>query len=165
MPAGMRRSVKLDAVDRRIVSELQRDARLAMPILAERAGVSAPACYRRVRRLRETGVIEREIAVVAPRTLGWPLSMIVLVTLDREDSRTADRIRRKLEVESAVIEAWQITGEYDFAVRIIARDMEDYDALTHRIFVQDENVRSFKTLVVFRQTKAAAAIPSAEDVD
>jgi Lrp/AsnC family leucine-responsive transcriptional regulator len=159
----MRRSVKIDIFDRRILAELQRDARIAMPALAERTGLSAPACYRRVRRLREIGVIEREVAIVSPRTLGWPLSMIVLVVLDREDARTAEAIRRRLEGEGQVVEAWQITGEYDFAVRIIARDMEDYDELTHRIFVQDEKVRSFKTLVVFRHTKAAGVIPSADE--
>ena len=158
----MRNSVKLDQVDHRILAEMQRDARTPMPVLAERAGVSAPACYRRVRRLRETGVIEREVAIVAPRTLGWPLSMMVLVVLEREASRTADEMRRKLQGEEAVIEAWQITGEYDFAVRIIARDMEDYDELTQRIFVRDENVRSFKTLVIFRQTKATGIVPAAD---
>jgi Lrp/AsnC family transcriptional regulator, leucine-responsive regulatory protein len=65
-----------------------------MPILAERVGLSAPACYRRVRHLRE-------VAVVAPRTLGWPLSMIVLVTLEREGTRTIDEPMGKLEVIEA----------------------------------------------------------------
>ena len=82
-----------------------------MPILAERVGLSAPACYRRVRHLREAGVILREVALVAPRTLGWPLSMIVLVTLEREGTRTIDELMGKLEAEHEVIEAWQITGD------------------------------------------------------
>jgi Lrp/AsnC family leucine-responsive transcriptional regulator len=71
----------------------------------------APACYRRVRHLREAGVILREVALVAPRTLGWPLSMIVLVTLEREGTRTIDELMGKLEAEHEVIEAWQITGD------------------------------------------------------
>ncbi len=156
----MQHSVQLDTIDGRILEEMQRDARLPMPTLAERVGVSAPACYRRVRRLRETGVILREVAVVSPRVLGWALSMIVLVVLEREGARTAEEIRRKLEREDAVIEGWQITGEYDFAVRIIAHDMEEYDELTQRLFVEDESVRSFKTLVVFRQTKARGFVPA-----
>jgi len=81
---------------------------------------------------------------VAPRTLGWPLSMIVLVTLEREGMRTIDELMGKLEAQPEVIEAWQITGEYDFAVKVVARNMEDYDALTHRLFAQDERVRSFE---------------------
>ena len=161
----MTKILKLDTVDHRILEELQRDARLPMPMLAERAGLSSPACYRRVRRLRETGAIEREAAVVAPRTLGWPLLMIVLVILERETARTMDEIRAKLDREEAVLEAWHITGEYDLAVRIIARDMEDYEDLAHRIFVTDEHVRSFKTLVVLRQAKSAAIIPAAGNPD
>jgi Lrp/AsnC family leucine-responsive transcriptional regulator len=157
----MRHAVHLDAIDRRILEEMQRDARLLVPTMAERVGVSVPACYRRVRRLRENGVILREVAVVSPRALGWALSMLVLVVLEREGTRTAEDIRRKLEREDAVMEAWQITGEYDFALRIIARDMEEYDELTRRLFVEDENVRSFKTLVVFKQTKAGGVVPAA----
>ena len=152
--------MKLDAIDRRILEELQRDARLAMPVLAGRAGLSVPACYRRIRRLRETGAILREVAVVAPRTLGWSLSMIVLVVLEREGARTSDEMKWRFEDEDAVLEAWHITGEYDFAVRVIAHDMEEYDELTHRLFVANDAVRSFQTLVIFRQTKAFASIPA-----
>jgi Lrp/AsnC family leucine-responsive transcriptional regulator len=160
----MRHILELDAIDQRILEQLQIDARVPMPILAERVGLSGPACYRRVRHLREAGAILREVAVVAPRALGWPLSMIVLVTLEREGTRTIDELMSKLEAEPEVIEAWQITGEYDFAVKIVARDMEGYDALTHRLFAQDERVRSFTTLVVIRQTKKVSLIPIATDL-
>lgn len=159
----MRSPMKLDAIDRRVLEELQHDARIAVPLLAERVGVSVPACYRRVRRLRETGAILREQAIVAPGTLGWSLSMIVLVVLEREDPRTANDMKQKFEREQAVLEAWQITGEYDFAVRVIARDMEDYDDLAQRLFVANEAVRSFKTLVIFRQTKAMSTVPAVTD--
>lgn len=152
-------NIVLDQVDRRILEQLQIDARIPVPVLAERVGLSAPACYRRVRHLRESGVIQREVAVVAPRTLGWPLSMIVLVTLEREGSRTIDELLRKLENEPQVIEAWQITGEYTFAVKIVARDMENYDDLVHRLFASDEQVRFFVTLVVIRSTKKPGVIP------
>ena len=150
---------KLDQADRRILEQLQIDARIPVPVLAERVGLSAPACYRRIRHLRESGVVQREVAVVAPRTLGWPLSMIVLVTLEREGSRTIDELLRKFETEPQVIEASQITGEYTFAVKIIARDMEDYDELVHRLFASDERVRFFVTLVVIRSTRKSGVIP------
>jgi Lrp/AsnC family leucine-responsive transcriptional regulator len=155
----------LDAIDRRILERLQLDARMAMPALAEAVGLSAPACYRRVRRLRDLGAILRDVAVVAPRTLGWPLSMLVLISLEREGARTADDLMRALEAEPEVIEAWQITGEHDFAARIVARDMEGYDALTRRLFVQNEHVKTFTTLVIFRQTKKPTRIPIAPDLD
>jgi len=158
-------SAPLDAIDKRILDRLQSDARIAMPALAEEVGLSAPACYRRVRRLRDLGKIVREVAVVAPRTLGWPLSMLVLIRLEREGARTADDLMRALEAEPEVIEAWQITGEHDFAARIVARDMEGYDDLTHRLFVENEHVKTFTTLVIFRQTKKPTRIPIAPDLD
>ncbi len=156
----MRSSVKLDAIDSRILEHLQVDARIPMPVLAERVGLSTPACYRRVRHLRETRAIAREVAVVSPRTLGWPLSMIVLVALEREGARTTDELMSRLEAERQVIEAWQLTGAYDFAVKVVARDMEDYDDLSRRLFVQDDHVKMFTTMVVFRQTNKPICIPA-----
>jgi Lrp/AsnC family leucine-responsive transcriptional regulator len=160
----MRRNDPLDRFDLKLLELLQADARRAIPALAEEVGLSAPACYRRIRRLRETGAIAREVAVVRPRTLGWPLAMIVLVTLERENARTVDEMMRKLQGVPEVVEAWNVTGDHDFAVRMIARDMESYDALVRRLFAADERVRSFKTLVVIRQVKEASPIPAALDV-
>ena len=156
----MFRNPPLDEFDRRILEQMQRDARTPMPILAERVGLSAPACYRRLRQLRRDGVILREVAVVAPDSLGWPLSMIVLVRLANEGPRTADDLMRRFETEDTVIEAWQITGEHDFVVRIVARDMAAYDELTRRLFVENEAVASFQTSVVFRQTNTPAVLPA-----
>ena len=70
-----------DKFDLLILAELQQDARLPTPELAHRVGLSAPACYRRVRALRESGLIEREVALVAPSTMGWPITMLVLVSI------------------------------------------------------------------------------------
>lgn len=155
----MRNSSPLDEFDRRILEQMQRDARTPMPVLAAKVGLSAPACYRRLRQLRRDGVILREAAVVAPHSLGWPLSMIVLVRFANEGPRTADDLMRRFETEETVIEAWQITGEHDFVVRMVAGDMMGYDALTRRLFVENDAVAGFQTLVVFRQTKGAAAVP------
>lgn len=149
----------LDSFDLKLLELLQADVQQPVAALAEKVGLSAPACYRRIRRLRETGVIEREIAVVRPRTLGWPLSMIVLVTLERE---TADTVSEMFEIfrrEPEVMEAWNVTGDHDFAVRIIARDMESYDDLVRRLFSADERVRTFETLVVIRETGGMKPVP------
>ena len=157
----MRETDKLDEFDLRLLALLQEDARHPIPALAEQVGLSAPACYRRIRRLRESGAIAREVALVRPRTLGWPLSMIVLVTLEREGVRTVDEMMRVLQAVPEVVEAWNVTGEDDFVVRMVARDMESYDELARKLFAADERVRSFKTLVVIRQVKDLSPIPVA----
>jgi Lrp/AsnC family leucine-responsive transcriptional regulator len=151
----------LDSFDRKLLALLQVDVQQPVAALAEKVGLSAPACYRRIRRLRETGVIEREIAVVRPKTLGWPLSMIVLVSLERETADTVSEMFEIFRAEPEVMEAWNVTGDHDFAVRIIARDMESYDDLVRRLFSADERVRTFETLVVIRDTGGMSPVPVA----
>jgi Lrp/AsnC family leucine-responsive transcriptional regulator len=157
----MRKTDPLDDFDLKLLELLQLDAQRPVPALAAEVGLSAPACYRRIRRLRESGAIAREVAVVRPRTLGWPLSMIVLVTLEREGARTVDEMMRVLAAVPEVVEAWNVTGDHDFAVRMVARDMESYDELARNLFAADERVRSFKTLVVIRQVKEMSPVPVA----
>lgn len=155
----MEKPVSLDSFDLKLLKLVQIDAQQPVAEIAEAIGLSTPACYRRLRRLRETGVIEREVAIVRPRTLGWPLSMIVMVTLEREGPSTIGEMMHLLDREPEVVEAWNVTGDHDLAVRIVARDMESYDELAQRLFSANERVRSFKTLVVIRQVKALSPIP------
>jgi Lrp/AsnC family leucine-responsive transcriptional regulator len=155
----MNTALSLDAFDRQLLTMLQIDTQQSVAAMAEAVGLSAPACYRRIRRLREEGVIEREIAIVRPRTLGWPLSMIVMVTLEREGARTIDEMMRLFALEPEVVEAWNVTGDHDLAVRIVARDMEGYDELATRLFSANEHVRSFKTLVIIRHVKTLSPVP------
>lgn len=155
----MRRNVDLDSFDLKLVEAIQKDARLPMAALAESVGLSAPACYRRVRRLREAGVIAREIGIVRPRTLGWPLSMIVLIALEREGEHTLNEMAELLRDQPEVIEAWNVTGDFDIAARMIARDMEGYDESVRRLFSADPRVRTYQTLVVIRQMKALSPVP------
>ena len=159
----MAKSYTLDGFDRKLLEILQVDCQRPVAAIAGAIGLSAPACYRRMRRLRAEGVIEREVAIVRPRTLGWSLSMIVLVMLEREGSRTIVEMARTFEAEPAVAEAWHVTGDFDLALKIIARDMEGFDELAQRLFSADERVRSFKTLVMMREMKARSPIPVASD--
>lgn len=149
----------LDPFDRKLIQLLQIDAQQPVSAMAEAVGLSAPACYRRIRRLRESGVIERDIAVVRPRSVGWPLSMIVLVTLERENAHTLNEIMALFRDEPEILEAWNVTGDHDFALRIVARDMEGYDDLAQRLFAANEKIRTFKTLVVIREVKPLSPVP------
>ena len=150
----------LDSFDRKLVELLQADAQRSVSALAEAVGLSPPACYRRIRRLRTSGVIEREVAIVRPRTLGWPLSMIVLISLERENVHTMDEMMELFRQEPEILEAWNVTGDHDFALRIVARDMDGYDRLAQRLFAANEKIRTFKTLVVIREVKPLSPVPA-----
>ncbi|WP_342059661.1 Lrp/AsnC family transcriptional regulator [Aeromonas sp. OTU364] len=147
-----------DKFDLLILAELQQDARLPIPELAHRVGLSAPACYRRVRALREAGLIEREVALVAPATMGWPITMLVLVTLERDHGRIVDEMIVSLQREPEVMDLWYVTGEQDFVLQVAARDMQSYEQFTRRVLHAREQVRSFKTLVVMGQHKRCGAL-------
>ncbi len=149
----------LDTFDRKLLEILQEDCQRPVAAIAESVGLSVPACYRRIRRLRSTGVIEREVAIVQPRTLGWPLSMIVLVMLERDGTRTIEQMTRNFQAEPEVAEAWHVTGDFDLALRIVARDMEGFDQLSQRLFSAGNLVRGFKTLVVIREMKSFSPVP------
>ena len=147
-----------DKFDLLILAELQQDARLPIPELAHRVGLSAPACYRRARALRESGLIEREVALVAPATMGWPITMLVLVTLERDHGRIVDEMIGVLKGEPEVMDLWYVTGEQDFVLQVAARDMQSYEQFTRRVLHAREQVRSFKTLVVMGQHKRCGAL-------
>lgn len=155
----MMKAVALDSFDRKLIELLQADAQQPVSALAEAVGLSPPACYRRIRRLRTSGVIEREIAVVRPKTVGWPLSMIVLVSLERENAHTMNEMMEIFRGEPEILEAWNVTGDHDFALRIVARDMDGYDNLAQRLFAADERIRTFRTLVVIREVKPLSPVP------
>jgi Lrp/AsnC family transcriptional regulator, leucine-responsive regulatory protein len=148
----------LDIFDLKILAAVQRDARMPMPDLAEEVGLSAPACYRRMRALRDSGVIEREVAIVGPAVMGWPVTMIVLVTLERDKGRIVDDLVGKLKGAEEVIDIWYVMGDHDLVLHVAAQNMSTYDAFTRRVLHGEENVRSFKTLVVLQQPKRAAPL-------
>lgn len=153
--------IQLDAADYRLLELLQADARTPVAKLAEIAGLSEPACYRRIQRLKRAKVIEREVAVVSARSMGWPLTMIVLVTLERERTAILDRFIRKLQSVPEIVEAWYVTGDYDFALRIVARDMESFEAMTRNVLYADNYVKNFKTLVTMRNVKMQGPLKAA----
>lgn len=150
----------LDSFDLRLLALMQDDARASAAALSEAVGLSVPACYRRIQRLRRIGAIKRDVSIVDPVTMGWPLTIIVLVTLDRESERILDDFRRAIARVPEVIEAWYVTGEHDFVLRMVARDMSSFDKQISDLLYSKPFIRSFKTLVTFRNLKPLSGIPA-----
>jgi Lrp/AsnC family leucine-responsive transcriptional regulator len=153
----------MNATDLRILHYLQQNARIPMPALAEKVGLSEPACYRRVRHLRQNGCIEREAAIVKPKTMGWPLTMMVLVNLERDNNAMLDQFITRMHKQPEVIDCWYVTGGFDMVLYVIAKDMEAYDDFTQRVLHQDDIVKRFRTLVTLRHAKKMGAIPPARE--
>jgi Lrp/AsnC family leucine-responsive transcriptional regulator len=122
------RRADLDQIDRKILNELQRDSRLTNARLAELAGTSAPSCLRRVRRLREEGYIEREIALVNLEKVGSSLVSISEVRLNNHDRRARDEAIRLIRAIPEVIICYNVTGERDLVFIAVLTDMADFEA-------------------------------------
>ena len=142
-----------DAIDRQLLAILQCDARVPLDVLAERVGASVATVQRRLKRLREGGAIVREVAILDPPVLGRPMTFLVMVELERERAHDLDAFRRVLRSEPLVQQAYYVTGEADFALVCLARDMAEFEDLTRRLFLDRPNVRRFRTSVVMDRTK------------
>jgi Lrp/AsnC family transcriptional regulator, leucine-responsive regulatory protein len=153
----------LDKFDESILVLLQNDARQSVSDIASSIGLSEPACYRRIRRLREDGIVDKEIAIVNPRVLGWPLSMMVLLSLETDRSQVIDKFVKRLQAIPEVLDIWYVTGDYDFVLHVIAQDMAYFETFARRVFHSDVHVKSFKTLVTMRHSKKYSPIPATSD--
>ncbi|HEY1016187.1 MAG TPA: Lrp/AsnC family transcriptional regulator [Herpetosiphonaceae bacterium] len=149
----------LDRHDLAILAAVQEDARIAQSELGERVHLSAAAVNRRLKRMRDEQVIEKYAAVVAPGAVGYELTIIALVEVEREQADLLDAMKRAFAAAPQIQQCYYVAGEWDFALVVLARDMEDYNDLTRRLFFANNNVRRFKTLVAMGRVKTGAAVP------
>jgi len=154
---------EIDAIDLRLLEHLQRDASLSNQALAERVHVSPPTCLRRVKRLRDAGLIERQIAVLsndllAP-ILGHGLTAIVEITLDRQDAAALDAFEQRVGADTAVQQCYRVSPGPDFVLVVFASDMPGYLALAQRLFTADANVRNVKAFFSVKRAKFEPSRP------
>ena len=156
-------SIALDAIDPLLLDQLQRDASLSNQALAERVHTSPPTCLRRVKRLHEAGLIERQVAVLNPermaQTLGHGLTAIVEITLDRQDAGALEAFETRIAQDAAVQQCYRVSPGPDFCLVVHTRDMPAYQALTQRLFTVDANVRNVKAFFSVKRSKFGAELP------
>jgi Lrp/AsnC family leucine-responsive transcriptional regulator len=153
----------LDAIDLRLLERLQIDSSLSNQALADLVHVSPPTCLRRVKRLVDAGLIEREMALLSVdkmgALLGHGLCAVVEITLDRQDQTALEAFEQKMAPEDAVQQCYRVSPGPDFCLVVHVRDMPDYLALTQRLFTVDANVRNVKTFFSVKRTKFGARLP------
>ena len=149
----------LDEIDARLLTAIQADCRLTSDELSEIAHLSPTACQRRLRRLREGGVIEGEVAILSPRAVGRPISMLVLVTLAREHADIIDSFKQSIRSTPEVMSGYYVTGEVDFVLVITTQSMEAYEQFSRDFFYRNPDIKTFKTLVVMDRVKAGFTLP------
>jgi len=152
-------SLALDRFDLAILDILQRDNTVAQRAIAQAVHLSAPAVQRRIQRLRDSGVIRANVALLDASRLDRPLTLLVEVHIHDEHPLRTAALRQRIAAEPAVQQCYAITGEADYLLVITAATMAGYEALTHRLFGRDENVRRFRTSVALNCLKVGLQVP------
>jgi DNA-binding Lrp family transcriptional regulator len=155
-------SITLDAADRRLLALLQQDCWLTNQALADRAHLSPATCLRRVRRLIELGVIERQVALLSPdlmaRINGAGLTAILEVTLDRQDAAALEAFEARVAPEPAVQQCYRVAGP-DFVLVVHVADMPAYHAFVQRVLTAQGNVRNVRAFFAVKRSKFDPALP------
>jgi Lrp/AsnC family leucine-responsive transcriptional regulator len=151
-------ALSLDATDWRILDQLQLDASLSNQDLAACCHVSAATCLRRVKRLVDSGVIERRVALLSPERLGAGLTAIVEITLDRQGAELLAAFESRAVADPNVQQCYRVSPGPDFVLVLRVADMPDYQVLVQRLFTQDANVRNVKAFFSVHRAKFEPAI-------
>lgn len=135
----------LDDLDLRILDQLQQDCSLSNQALAQRVHVSPPTCLRRVRRLVDTGVIERRVAILNPQAVGLGLTAIIEITLDTQAVEHLDAFEDRIVADPAIGQCYRVSNGPDFILVAQVADMAAYQALARRAFTSDARVRNVRS--------------------
>jgi Lrp/AsnC family transcriptional regulator, leucine-responsive regulatory protein len=150
---GTPQAVLLDDLDRRILNVLQTNAAQTNNELALQVHASAPTCLRRVKRLTDAGVIERQVAIVAPDRVAAGLTAIVEITLDNQAAERMAEFEALVADELAVLQCYRVSPGPDFVLVVQVADMAAYHALAHRLFAAHANVRNVRSFFSVYRSK------------
>jgi Lrp/AsnC family leucine-responsive transcriptional regulator len=153
-------NLALDATDWRLLDLLQADASLTNQALAEAAHVSAATALRRIKRLRDAGVIERYTTLLAPAFAGQGLQAICEVTLDRQGAEHLDAFEALAVAQVAVQQCWRVSPGPDFVLVIHSATMAAFLALSQTLFTQNANVRNVKSFFALKRAKFDPRVPA-----
>jgi Lrp/AsnC family leucine-responsive transcriptional regulator len=145
----------MDKIDRKILSELQRNGRASLQEISQAVGLSSTPCWTRMKRMEESGVIERYTVNLNAEALGLGETVMVQVTLDSHSDNTLEKFGEILASIPEVVEAYLVSGEYDYLLRIAVKDTKDYERLLREKLYRIKGIRHSKSNFVLRTLKKA----------
>ena len=149
---------RLDAIDLKILTELQNDGRITNVELARRVGISAPPCLRRVRALEEAGFIKGYRGLLDEKRLGYELVAFAMVHLSSQAEADLNAFEAYVRKQPLVRECWMLSGEIDFILKCVAPDLKAFQAFVGEL-TGAPHVRNVKTSLTLRNSKDAAMVP------
>lgn len=151
----------LDAIDRRILRHLQENARTTSAELAERAGISASPCWRRVKALEGAGVIARYVTLLNAASLGLSISVFTSVSLEKQIEPALETFQRAVRKRPEVMECYLMTGDFDYLLRVVVPNLDAYERFLMDHLTRIPGVASIKSSFALKQVKYTTALPIA----
>lgn len=153
------KSIQLDEFDLAILEELQVNNRTSLQEIGKSVNLSAAAVQRRVRRMEDAHVIQSNVAIVDPASVGRPITIVVEVQIDSEQADLMDSARREFAAAPEVQQCYYVTGAADFILVLTVSTMEEYEQLSRRLFLENRNVKHFNTFVAMNRVKTSLRVP------
>lgn len=151
--------MKLDNYERKILAILQEDCTLSAAEVAERVGLSTTPCWRRIQRLRETGIIARQVALVDRRKIGLNAQVFAQVKLNAHGRQHLDEFTEAIRSFPEVLEAYVLMGPVDFLLRVVAADIEAYERFFFDKLSRLQGVQEINSIAALSEVKATTALP------
>jgi Lrp/AsnC family leucine-responsive transcriptional regulator len=152
-------NIALDDADRKILKVVQEDGRMTLQAIADRVGLSASPCLRRIRRLEEAGVITAYSATVDQKAVGLPVSVFVSIKLERQRAEELDRFGEAIAHWPEVMECYLMTGQFDYLLRVVCADLAAYEAFLREKLTQVDGVASIESSFALGQVKYSRVLP------
>jgi DNA-binding Lrp family transcriptional regulator len=151
--------MNLNRTDRRLLAELQRDASRNQSELAETVGMSRSSCWRRIRDFEEAGLIERQVTLLNPKKAGFTIEVLLLVAMTEHTDENRQSFERHVSLLPEVMECFSVSGDRDYLLQVVARDMDSYDDFLNREILRHPAVQSASSTFVLRRVKYSTALP------
>jgi Lrp/AsnC family leucine-responsive transcriptional regulator len=148
----------LDKVDRKLLNLLQKDNQIPTKVLAETVHISQPTCLRRLRELREAGIISADVALVDPFALGYGMLAFLEVSLNNQSDEHMQDFEERMSKETEVMQCYFVSGEYDYFLVVHVFDMDAYYQFVRRVISGSGNVRHFQSRFPMKRAKFATRI-------
>lgn len=150
---------EIDDIDRKIIAALQADGKITVNELAEQIGLSASPCARRVRMLEQAGVIKGYAAIIDQKKVGLPISAFASIKLERQREDALERFSKAVARWPEVVDCYLMTGQRDYLLRIVVRDLEAYEQFLNDKLTRLDGVASIETSFALKQVKRSEVLP------
>jgi Lrp/AsnC family transcriptional regulator len=155
----MSESRNLDAIDRKLLGALQRDASLSHAELADRVGASTASCWRRIRALETDGVLGRQVRLVDATRIGRGVNVLCHIRMKSHSAEATDAFESFVAARDEIIECYSMSGDWDYLLRILVADVEDYNRFLMRIVLRHPSVATGSSHFALAQVKYTTAVP------